>query len=236
MEKSFLKIYLLLIGIISSVEIQAQCGNLKPPIANDKITCTDPLPHISATAQGSGLLQWFDGANPAVANKIGILQSDCYVHEPKGIYTYYVAEYDSVNKCYGPTKALNLTLFEPTSVQIINDSDSFHQSVYLNTIHTYKIQPIDNQSTYTWRVSGKNQINVYNQNTFCDIIWTDTKIKYDNLILDTIYVITSTNNPIHYSSLLNIFPNPTKDKIFIENDYYLNTSTIEIKYTIGSEF
>jgi hypothetical protein len=86
---------------------------VKAPIA-----CVIPKPctaivlstTVCATAQGSGILVWFNNANTATGTHLGTGANYTVTVTAATNYTYYVAEYNTSNSCYGPSTPVTLTI------------------------------------------------------------------------------------------------------------------------------
>ena len=112
MRKQFNSIAISLLLIFSFGKSFAQCGSLLAPDVTDITKCIDYQNTVlTATAKGSGKLQWFDGDNTTTATKLGSPSASyTSTFTIEGIYKFYIAEFDNVNKCYGPISLLSLTI------------------------------------------------------------------------------------------------------------------------------
>jgi len=124
------------------VSAQAYVTNCpsKAPIAG-----VDPKPcsaanlsnSIYATAQGAGTLVWFATASTA-STHLGSGSNYVVNGNAPGNYTYYVAEYNAANSCYGPTTPVQLTINPLPNVSII----PLNQSIcYTSGVQTLTLIP-----------------------------------------------------------------------------------------------
>ena len=123
MRMHYNSIAIFLLFIFSFGKSFAQCGSLLAPSVKTISKCQDNKNTVlTATAKGSGELQWFDGNNTATATKLGS-PSSSYIATvtTDGNYFFYVAEYDNVNQCYGPVSLVGLTIF-PKPLPVIASS------------------------------------------------------------------------------------------------------------------
>jgi len=94
---------------------------------------------LTATANGSGMLHWFDNANTKSANELGTGNS-LTINETKAkTYTYYVAEYDALKACFGPTTPVTLTINPNPTVAILNNPGKVCQAEPSLTINATPI-------------------------------------------------------------------------------------------------
>jgi len=75
-----------------------------------KCTAAGLTSTLTATANGTGTLQWF-ATSSTTSTKLGSGASYVSNVTATGNYNYYVAEYDATNLCYGPTTPVQLTVF-----------------------------------------------------------------------------------------------------------------------------
>ena len=96
--------------------IISKCPALAPEVDPDPKPCTaaslSTLLKVKNGGTGTGVIHWFDQSNIKDANTKDLNQGLTYTvtATDPGSYPYYVAEYDAVNKCYGPTSPVLLTI------------------------------------------------------------------------------------------------------------------------------
>ena len=106
------------------INVTGPCPAQAPTAGVDPNPCTAPnlFTTVSATAQGTGTLVWFSTSNTS-STHIGSGANYTVIATSPGNYTYYVAEWNAANTCYGPTTSVSLTINPlPTIVAVANQS------------------------------------------------------------------------------------------------------------------
>jgi len=96
------------------------------PTPTDNRKCIDDAtkqPTVSAKANGTGTLYWFTADNAKIGTEAGTGLSFNTAKTLAGTHTFYVAEYDAVNTCFGPTAVANL-IIDALPIVDINIADS----------------------------------------------------------------------------------------------------------------
>ena len=125
------------------------CPAPLPSVISNVTVCKGNSKALSAKANGTGVLQWFNGNDIATANKLNIPSSEYIPYDTAiGTYSYYVAEYNSDNACYGPLAEVNYTINPIPQLTISATKKVISE-------HDSSILTVTGANTYIWNTNEK---------------------------------------------------------------------------------